>query len=345
MATPLEIALSGKVLTFGELLLRISPDEEGEWLRENRLPFYIAGAELNAATALALWGMPVKYMTALPDNQLSKQIAGSLSAQHIDMSSVIYSETGRLGLYFLTKGKDLKNDALIYDRANSAFSGLKPGMIDWETLFDGVNWFHFSAICPAISQDIADVCLEALKAASKKDIITSIDLNYRSKLWQYGKSPAEVMPGLVQYCDVVMGNLWAIEAMLGMPVIPGIHEKGDKNVYLEEALKISETVVNNFPKCKVVANTFRFDNLGMIRYYATLYTGGQFYASSEFSTSHIINKVGSGDCFMAGLIYGFCYHKNPKDTLEFATAAAFEKLFVESDVIDKTADEILSKIT
>ncbi|MFI5160228.1 MAG: PfkB family carbohydrate kinase [Sphingobacteriales bacterium] len=331
----------GKVLSFGELLLRISPDEGGQWLKDNQFPFFIAGAELNAATALALWGVPVKYVTAMPDNGMSKQIVGFLEQQNIEMS--VNYRGNRLGLYFLTKGKDLKNDALIYDRSNSAFSELKPGMIDWEKEFEDVSWFHFSAICPAISQNIADVVEEALQVASKKNITISVDLNYRSKLWKYGKEPHEVMPQLVQYCDLVMGNVWAIEAMLGIPVTPDIHESGQRSIYLKEALHTSEEIIKQYPKCIVVANTFRFDGKAKIDYYAALYAGGEFYSSNEYSASHIINKVGSGDCFLAGLIYGFYHNLGPEQTLEFATAAAFEKLFIEADVTNKTVHEIMTR--
>ena len=343
MGDLLKTSSTGTVLSFGELMLRISPDEGGDWLKENSLPFYIAGAELNVATALALWNVPSKYITALPDNSLSKQIVGFLEQQKIDMSPVTY-QNGRLGLYFLTKGRDLKNDALIYDRANSAFSELKPGMIDWDKQFDGVSWFHFSAICPAINQNIADVCKEALIAASQKNITISIDLNYRSKLWQYGKKPQDIMPELLQYCDVVMGNVWAVDTMLGIPVVPDIHESGQKSIYLREALKTSEEIIRQFPKCKAVANTFRFDGKSDIDYYATLYTGDEYYISNEFNASHIISKVGSGDCFMAGLIYGFYNNFDTQKTLEFAATAAFEKLFIESDTTNKTAIELLAKI-
>ena len=343
MSEPLKIQKQGKVLSFGELLLRISPDEGGEWLRENSFPFFIAGAELNVATALALWGVPSKYITALPDNGMTHQIVDFLQNQNIDLSDVHY-HGNRLGLYFLTKGKDLKNDALIYDRAHSSFSELKPGMIDWDKHFEGVSWFHFSAICPAINKNVADVCKEALEVASRKDVIVSVDLNCRSKLWQYGKRPEEIMPGLVQYCDLIMGNVWAVETMLGIPVTPDIHESGQKSIYLKEALKTSEELMKRYPKCKAVANTFRFDAKKEISYYAALYTGDDFYSSDEYCSSEIINKVGSGDCFMAGLIYGFYNNFDPQQTLEFATAAAFEKLFIESDTTNIPATEIMSKL-
>jgi len=339
MSGTINIQPGGKVLSFGELLLRITPDANGEWLKNNQLPFYVGGAELNAATALALWGVPSAYFTALPDNGLSAQIIDYLQNKGIDTSPVHFGE-GRLGLYFLTKGQDLKHDALVYDRANSAFANLKPGTIDWDKHLDGVSWFHFSAICPAISQDAADVCLEVLQAASARNITISVDLNYRSKLWKYGKTPFEVMPQLVKYCDLVMGNVWAADQMLSIDVVPDIHESGQKSIYLKEALKTSERIMQQYPRCKAVANTFRFDSSAEINYYTALYTGGGFHSSEVYTATGIKDKVGSGDCFMAGLIYGFYNNSDPKEIIEFATAAAFAQLFVESDATDKTVDEI-----
>jgi 2-dehydro-3-deoxygluconokinase len=330
---------TGKILSFGELLLRICPDAGGEWLNHNQLPFYIGGAELNVASALALWGLPVKYFTALPDNALSTQIASYLQNKGIDTSCIYYGGN-RIGLYYLTEGQDLKNNALIYDRVNSSFAELKTGVIDWDKVLEGVSWFHFSAICPAIGQSVADVCKEVLEAASKKNITISVDLNYRSKLWQYGKSPLQVMPGLVKYCDLVMGNVWAAETMLGINVIPGIHESGQKSIYLKEALKTSQSVMAQFSRCKAMANTFRFDATNDIKYYTTLYTDNQLYKSGEYETGQVADKAGSGDCFMAGLIYGF-YHKfEINEILEFATAAAFEKLFIKGDATTKTVAQI-----
>jgi 2-dehydro-3-deoxygluconokinase len=333
----------GSVLSFGELLIRLCPDAGGEWLSSGRLPFYIGGAELNVANALALWDLPVKYFTALPDNGLSAQIINYLQERGIETSS-IYRSGDRIGLYFLTTGQDIKHDALVYDRTGSSFSALTTGMIDWDKVLQGVGWFHFSAICPAISQNVADVCEEALEAAEKQGITMSVDLNYRSKLWQYGKSPVDVMPELVKHCDLVMGNIWAAEKMLGIDLIPYIHESGLKRIYLEESLKTSEAIMAGYPKCKAVANTFRFDATNDVKYYTTLYTENQLYQSHEYETGSVIDKVGSGDCFMAGLIYGFYQDAAPQETLDFATAAAFEKLFVRGDAIDKTTEEIKKAI-
>lgn len=330
-----------KILSFGELLLRICPDGEGEWLAENRLPFYVGGAEANVATALALWGLSSAYVTALPENFFSRQLSGYLAARGIDVSRVLY-QGNRVGLYYLPKGKDLKNAGVIYDRAYSSFSELAPGTIDWDTILtEDIGWLHFSAISPALNRAAAAVCEELLQAAVAKGIRISVDLNYRAKLWQYGASPLEIMPGLVKYCDLVMGNLWAAEKMLGIAVDAGMGAESSKEACLDHARRTSESILTAFPTVKLVANTFRFsEGETGIRYSTTLYTEGQLYDSREYRAAKIIDQVGSGDCFMAGLIYGLSRSKGARETLEFATAAAFQKLFIPSDATNQPASEI-----
>jgi len=327
------------VLCFGELLFRIGLDAGSDWLSSGKVPFFMGGAELNVATALALWNIPSQYFTALPDNYMSGQIAANLKIKGIDPQKINYIGK-RVGTYYLIQGADVKDDSLIYDREWSAFAGLKTGTINWDKVFTGVSWLHLSAICPALNQNVADVCLEALAAAAKKNITISIDLNYRSKLWQYGKQPLEIMPGLVAYCNLVMGNIWAAETMLGIPVDADIHTIGQKSNYLQAALKTSATITQKYPKCKAVANTFRFDANGGINYYTALYTGGNYYHTEDYSSAQITNKVGSGDCFMAGLIYGFYNNHQPDDILRFATLAAFDKLFLDGDTTTHTVHEI-----
>jgi 2-dehydro-3-deoxygluconokinase len=271
----------------------------------------------------------------------------------------------RLGLYFLPKGKDLKNASVIYDRAYSSFAALKPGTIDWEMVLADVGWLHFSAISPALSKQLADVCMELLQAAAQKGVTISVDLNYRAKLWQYGMAPVEIMPDLVQYCDLVMGNLWAAEKMLGIPVDEALIAGNGVGVgsgtgtgvgggtgagvgvadptagYLQHARLTSERIMEKFPRVKYVANTFRFDKgAGGIQYYTALYTGGRLYNSREYVSEKILDKVGSGDCFMAGLIQGLYGGEGVQETLEFATAAAYQKLFIPSDATDQRADVI-----
>lgn len=328
------------VLSFGELLLRICPDTDGNWLKQNNLSFYVGGAEANVATALALWGIPSSYCTAVPDNLMTRQVLNDLQQKGVDTSRVIHGGQ-RLGLYFLPKGKDLKNAGVIYDRDHSAFAELKPGMVNWEQVLDGVRWLHFSAISPALNSRVAAVCEEALREASARHITISVDLNYRAKLWQYGASPGEIMPGLVQHCDVVMGNLWAAEKMLGIPVGPSINENSKQEDYLRHARTTSEKIRERFPKVKTVANTFRFDRDATgIHYYTTLLSEKKMYHSSTYDADKILDKVGSGDCFMAGLIYGLYREQPLQETLEFATAAAFQKLFIASDATDQGVSDI-----
>ena len=332
--------MSKKILSYGELLLRICPDAGGGWLQDNSLPFYVGGAECNVATALAIWGTPSAYFTAVPDNLMTRQIAAYLQEKHVDTSRVIY-QGERLGIYYLPKGKDLKNAGVIYDRAHSSFAGLQPNTIDWDQILKDISWLHFSAISPALSQNAATICEELLKATELKNITISVDLNYRAKLWQYGLKPTDIMPRLVRHCDLVMGNLWAAEKMLGIPVDPNL-TTGSKADYLEHARISSEQIMKTFPKVKHVAKTFRFDHGDKgIRYYTTLYTDKTLYHSTEYTSEKILDKVGSGDCFMAGLIHGFYNKGTTQDTLEFATAAAYQKLFIPSDATDQRDGDIL----
>ncbi|PWS32367.1 sugar kinase [Pedobacter paludis] len=334
-----------KVLSFGEILLRICPDMDGQWLKENKLPFYVGGAELNVATALALWNVPSAYLSAVPKNSVTEEIVEYLNSKNIDTSPMVYHGE-RLGLYYLPKGKDLKNAGVIYDRADSAYAKLQVGQINWDEVFEGVTWFHFSAICPAINQAIADVCLEALKVASSKNITISLDLNYRAKLWKYGKEPINILPELAKYCTLIMGNVWAANKMLGTALHQDLMptEGYAKETLLQQATDTSKEILSLFSACKAVANTFRFDNGKGIKYYTTLFANNELTVSEEYVSEEILDKVGSGDCFMAGLIYGFYNQLSVKETLNFATAAAYDKLYIPSDATTSTVADIEKRI-
>jgi 2-dehydro-3-deoxygluconokinase len=331
-----------KVLSFGELLLRMSPRVNGEWIRENNIATYIGGAELNVATALGAWDVPSKYFTALPENALSDDLMQYMKGKNIDPSAVHFSGN-RIGLYFLPQGSDLKNAGVIYDRAYSSFSELKPGMVDWDTVLADVSWLHFTAISPALNQNVTDVCHELLQVASKKGITISLDLNFRAKLWKYGKQPVEIMPALAQYCDLIMGNIWAAGRLLGMPLDESVEKIHQKEVYLKHAHQTSEEILRHFPKVKHVANTFRFDRQdGGINYYATLYTAGQMYVADEINVDDIKDKIGSGDCFMAGLIYGYYNQMSPDEIINFSATAAVGKMYETSDATSQSIKQILS---
>lgn len=326
--------MNKKVLSFGELLLRISPAANYETAEKQPMTLYIGGAEANVATALAGWKVPVKYCTVLPDNFMSKHVIDYLEYKGIYTSSVLFGGN-RIGVYYLERGADLKG-SMVYDREYSSFSQIKPGTIDWDKIFRGVSWFNFSAISPALNANVANVCLEAVEAAAAKGITISLDLNYRARLWQYGLSPIEVITPMAKHCDVLMGNVWSANSLLGIPVNENIHQYKSKDAYIEQALLTSKAIMEQFPKCKTVANTFRFDgNANQIRYYTTLYTNQQLLQSPEFTCEGVVDRSGSGDCFMAGLIYGLYNELPAQEVLNYATAAAFGKLQEQGDTTEQ----------
>lgn len=336
---------TGKVLSFGELLLRMSPRTNAQWIHESKIATYVGGAELNVATALAKWDVPSKYFTVLPDHTLSDDLIQYMEQKKID-SEAVHISGNRIGIYFLPQGSDLKSAGVIYDRAYSSFSELQPGTINWDQVLHDVSWLHFTAISPALNQNVTEVCLELLKVASSKKITISLDLNFRAKLWKYGKLPVQVMPELAQYCDLIMGNIWAAGRLLGMPLDEQAEVVHQKQVYLDHAELTSAEIMKAFPKVKHVANTFRFDKEGGgVNYYATLYTGAQLYVADEINAEDINDKIGSGDCFMAGLIYGFYNGLAPEQIINFAATAAVGKMYEASDATDQSMQQVLSNIT
>ncbi|MEO6539674.1 MAG: PfkB family carbohydrate kinase, partial [Ferruginibacter sp.] len=273
---------------------------------------------------------------------LSKQLARYLHQRNIDVSPIHYSGN-RVGIYYLQQGTDVKNSGVVFDRAGSSFAQLQKGMINWEKVFEGIHWFHFSAIAASLTASAAEVCEEALQVASAKGITISVDLNYRNKLWQYGKQPVDIMPGLVTYCDVVMGNIWAANTMLGIPIDEGLIKQDSKKAYLEQVTATSKNIQKQFQKVKTVANTFRFDRNEGIMYYTSLFRD-ELFVSAEYTADQVLDKVGSGDCFMGGLIYGLSNGHGLQQTLDFATAAAYNKLFIKGDTTNQTVNEITATI-
>ena len=331
-----------KVFCFGEILLRFSPNLQQQWIKENSMPVFIGGAELNVAKALTAWKQPVKYVSALPDNYISKEIIDSLSSAGIDSSAMILSGE-RIGTYTLPMGADLKNAGVIYDRAYSSFSFLKRGMIDWEQVLAGYDWFHFTAISPALNPEIADVCEEALEFATKKGMTISVDLNYRAKLWQYGKKPVDVMPALVKYCHVVMGNVWSAHQLLGTQLHPALNSDCEKAFYIQQSEIVAKEIMSTYPKCNLVANTYRFSEGDAVRYYATLTNTSSHVVCKEHFTATVVDKVGSGDCFMAGLIYASLQNYDMEQAINFAASAAFGKLQEVGDSTQQNIQTIQSR--
>jgi 2-dehydro-3-deoxygluconokinase len=324
-----------KVFCFGEILLRMSPMLQGEWMQQANMPVYIGGAELNVATALAMWNIPVKYCTAMPNNYLSKEIIEVLSHKKIDTSPIHFTGD-RMGIYYLPQGVDLKSAGVIYDRAHSSFAALQPGMIDWNEALKDCNWFHFSAISPALNNHTAAVCKEALQAAAAKGLTISIDLNYRNKLWQYKKKPVEIMRELLQYCTIVMGNIWAAESLLGI-ALPITDSTGKtKNELLTAAGKSMLELQSQYPQVTTMAYTFRMEE----NYFGVLQHGAAMAVSNEYPLKNPVDKAGSGDCFMGGLIYGLTNKMTEQQIIDFAAAAAVGKMQEKGDSTQQTIAQI-----
>ena len=328
-----------KIFCFGELLLRLSPALNRQWIADAAMPVYIGGAELNVAQALACWDVPVKYSTALPEHYLSQEIVEYLRSKNIDVSA-IHFEGNRIGTYYLPQGADLKNAGVIYDRAYSSFSQLKTGVIDWDKALEGCSWFHFSAISPALNEHVAAVCKEGLEAAASKGLTISVDLNYRSKLWQYGKAPADVMPDLVKYCHVIMGNIWAAETLLGIEAPIGESTGKTKDELAAAAAESINRLQQQFPAASTFAYTFRLEE----EYWAFLQKATDKNVSKSFCINEVVDKAGSGDCFMAGLIYGLSNQLPTQQVVDFAAAAAVGKLYERGDSTRQSIEQINKRI-
>ncbi len=329
------------ICCFGELLLRFSPQLPDQWLQAANMPVFLGGAELNVATALSSWQLPVRYGSVLPVNAVADSVLATVDQRGIDTSRVLRGGK-RIGTYYVPQGADLKSSGVIYDRAYSAFSELKPATIDWAKLLDGVSWLHVSAISPTLNEFVAATCVELLTAANSRGITCSIDLNYRASLWQEGRRPTSVMPALVAQCQVVMGNVWAVQAMLGIRVAADIDERG---TYLPQAIETAEALQHRFPNCRTMANTFRFDTPGGgIRYFATLHDREQTTVSPEFRLDSVVDRVGSGDCFMAGLIYGLSHNWQSQEVINFAASAAIGKLQEQGDATRQTLADVTNRL-
>lgn len=323
-----------KILSFGELLLRLSSSGESFLGEDGQVVVFPGGSEANVAASLAQWGVPCSYLSRIPDNDLTSQILSTLTSLGVNVSPTLL-EGDRLGLYFLLSANGLSKGEVVYDRKYSAFSQLTPGMIDWDRVLDDYTWFHWSALTPALNESLATVCQEALAAARSKGLTVSVDLNYRNRLWNYGKAPIEVMPALLQYCNVVMGNIWAANKMLGTSVLDTLGRDTSPDAYFEHAQESAQEVFDLLPQCQHVAYTFRFmDTATHNLLYGTYHTREAGFISAINETDKVIDRIGSGDAFMAGLIYALVEGNGGQETIDTATAAGFKKLFVKGDFGD-----------
>jgi len=323
-----------KILVFGELLLRFSSSEEQFISKNHTVSIFPGGSEANVAASLGQLNLPCSYVTCVPENALALSALNNLIDLGVDTSKTI--TTGdRMGLYFLLSANGLTSGQVVYDRKFSSFSMITPGLFDWDSIMRGNTWFHWTALTPALNEQTAAVCKEALVAAKKNGLKISVDLNYRNRLWDYGKEPIEVMPELVQFCDVIMGNIWAANKMLGTHVSHDLARDTSSDDYMLHAEASAKEIFGLFPNCRHIANTFRFmDNPQHNLFYGTYHTPTENYISKIYETNEVVDRIGSGDAFMAGLIYALAHQQTGQNVIDTATKSGYQKLFVRGDFGD-----------
>lgn len=330
-----------KIVTFGEIMLRLATPGYLRFSQAGELTATFGGGEANVAVSLANYGMDVEFVTRLPENDIAQACVKDLRKHGVKTDNIIYGGT-RLGIYFLETGAVARASKVIYDRAHSAVSEIEPDMIDWDKVFEGAEWFHWTGITPAISQGAADVCLEAIKAANRRGLTVSCDLNYRKNLWKYGRTAAEVMPELVEGCDIILGNEEDAEKVFGIKPegFDATTTAGD--VHAAEFESVCVQLMRRFGKARKVIITLRGSiNANHNTWGGVLYDGKTLYQSPRYDITHIVDRVGGGDSFMGGLIYGLMTHPGDDQyALDFAAAASCLKHTIYGDYNEVSVSEV-----
>lgn len=330
-----------KVVTFGEIMLRLATPGYLRFTQAGEFTATFGGGEANVAVSLANYGVPADFVTRLPENDIAKACVMDLRKYGVNTSNIIYGGD-RLGIYFLETGAVARASKVVYDRANSAIAEIKPGMIDWEKVFEGAQWFHWTGITPALSQGAADACLEAIQVANRLGITVSCDLNYRKNLWKYGKKASEVMPALVEGCDVILGNEEDAEKVFGIKPEGFDVTATAGEVNAAEFESVCTQLMKRFPRAGKVIITLRGSvNANHNTWGGVLYDGSRLYASRRYDITHIVDRVGGGDSFMGGLIYGLLtYTDDDQKALEFAVAASCLKHTIYGDFNQVSVEEV-----
>jgi len=318
-----------RYVTFGEIMLRLKPPGAERLLQSPAFEASFGGGEANVATALARFGCDSAYVSAIPANAIGDACVGELRRHGIDTTAVV-RKGARLGIYFLEAGANQRPSVVIYDRAGSAISEVRPGDIDWDGAFRGATWFHITGITPALSLSAAETSLEAVRAARQKGLTVSCDLNYRKNLWKYGKRAPEVMGELMKSVDVAIANEEDCQNALGLSASADVESGAlDAGAYRF----LAENVLSAYPSLSKIAITLRESRSANDNGWSgVLHTGKEFLVSRRYDIHHIVDRVGSGDAFAAGLIYGLSELESAKDALEFAVACSCLKHSIPGDL-------------
>ncbi|WP_186757738.1 sugar kinase [Echinicola salinicaeni] len=314
-----------RVITLGEIMMRLSTPGHERFVNSNTFNTVYGGAEANVAVSLAYWGLSSAHVTAFPNNDLGKAATQYLRFAGVD-TSYVYFDEGRMGLYFVENGAMQRSSKIIYDRFDSVFANFDPSKINWEEIFKGADWFHWTGITPAISASASQICLEAVTAARQLGVKISGDINYRRNLWQYGIGPLDIMPKLINKCDLIIAGLTDFENCMD------IHEKD----FVTACKKAQE----KSPSIKYVSTTYRTSiSASHNKLSGVLWNGKDLLKSTEYDMTHIVDRVGGGDAFMAGLIYGLL-GSSDQEALDFATAASVLKHSIPGDANFVSVDEV-----
>ena len=322
-------------------MLRLATPDYLRFSQATTLSATFGGGEANVAVSLANYGVDVEFVTRLPKNDIAAACVGELRKYGVGVNNIVYGGE-RLGIYFLETGAVARPSKVVYDRAHSSISTIEKGMIDWEKVFEGADWFHWTGITPAISASAAEVCLEACQAANRLGVTVSCDLNFRKNLWKYGKTAAEVMPVLVECCDVILGNEEDAEKVFGIK--PEGFDVTATGGEVEQAAfeSVCRQLMQRFPRAKKVIITLRGSiNANHNTWGGVLFDGQKLYASPRYDITHIVDRVGGGDSFMGGLIYGLREYKgDDQRALNFAVAASALKHTIYGDFNLVTVAEV-----
>ena len=321
------------IITFGELMLRLESQPGQRLTHSNSFRSYFGGAEANVSVLLSQLGMNVCFVSALPDNPIGQSAINALRSFGTD-TQYVQRSGNRIGIYYTENGNSIRSSKVFYDRKHSSFASLGPGSIDWNKIFENASWFHWTGISPALTKQSAELCLEALKAAKKKGLTISADMNYRSTLWDYGKHPSEIMPELLSYSDIITGDLDTIEIYFGIKINSGLPVE-------EKFRSCTESLLKNLPALKVFAMSFRGSNDSQLpTYQAAVSLNREIVFSPIYTIPQTIDRIGSGDAFMGGSIYGLLQKQSAQDLINSATACAILKHSIEGDFTIITKEEM-----